>query len=247
MIVESTKPFSPRLTARVAGLSYLLMAVFGVAATVARRGLIVSGDAAATAVNIQAHQSMYLLGYANDLLMVASYVVVTALLYRVFEPVNRSVALTAAAFGLTGCIILALADSCQLAPLTLLGNMRSLAAFSIAQRQALSYLFLQFYSQTYGVSLVFFAFYLLLTGWLILRSTFMPHALGALLMLGVWGLAFVSPPFALRNLAWLRLGSIGELLLLIWLLAKGVDSAKWYRQAALARAAELFQPRSTEA
>ena len=157
------------------------------AALYARRGLIVSGDAAATAINIHAHQSMYLLAYAGEMLMVASYVVVTALLYRVFKPVNKNVALTAAAFGLMGCAILAIACSYELAPLTLLGNLRDLGAFTIEQRQALSYLSLKFYSQTYGVSLVFFSFYLLLTGWLILRSTFMPRILGGLLMLGVLG------------------------------------------------------------
>lgn len=58
-------------------------------------------------------------------------------------------------------------------------------------------------------------------------------------MLGVWGLAFLSPPFALRYLMWLRLGSIGEVLLLVWLLVKGVDSDKWHRQA---RAAQLPEP-----
>jgi hypothetical protein len=117
MTDESTGTLSPRLTARMAGLFYLLMSVFGEAANLARRGLIVSGDATATAVNIQAHQSLYLLGYAGDILMVASYVVVTALLYRVFKPVNKTVALIAAAAGLMGCAILAIAYSYELAPL----------------------------------------------------------------------------------------------------------------------------------
>lgn len=242
MTVQPTGMPSPRHTARMAGAFYLLMALFGGAAAFARRGLIVGGDATRTAINIQAHQSLYLLGYAGDVLMVASYVVVTALLYRVFKPVNKSVALTAAAFGLMGCAILAIAYSYELAPLALLGNARYLAAFSMAQREAMSYMFLQFYSDTYGVSLVFFAFYLLLTGWLIVRSTFMPRIVGVLLMLGVWGLAFLFPPFAVKYLAWLRLGSIGEVLLLIWLLVKGVDSDKWLRQASSARAAKQIQP-----
>jgi hypothetical protein len=243
MTVEPTGISSPRLTARLAGLFYFLMAVFGEVASLTRHGLIVSGDAAATAINIQAHQSMYLVGYVGDILMVASYVVVTALLYRVFEPVNKSIALTAAAFGLTGCAILAIAYSFELTPLTLLANMRYLGAFTVSQRQTLSYLSLNFYSQTYGLSLVFFAFYLLLTGWLIFRSSFMPRILGVLLMLGVWGLAFLSPPFALKYLVWLRFGSIGELLLLLWLLVKGVNSDEWHRQAAAARTAERMQPR----
>jgi hypothetical protein len=243
MTIEPPGTSSPRLTARLAGLFYLLMAVFGEAADLARHGLIVSGDPASTAINIQAHHSMYLLAYAGDILMVASYVVVTALLYRVFRPVNTSVALAAAGFGLTGCAILAIAYSFELAPLVLLGGARYLGVFTMQQLQALSYVFLKFYSHIYGVSLVFFALYLLLTGWLILQSTFMPHILGVFLMLGVWGLAFLSPPFAVKYLVWLRLGSIGEVMLLFWLLVKGVDSDKWLRQAAAARTVEQIQPR----
>jgi uncharacterized protein DUF4386 len=239
--VHPTEASSPRLTARIAGLFYLLMAVFGGAAGFARRGLIVAGDATVTAANIHAHQSLYLLAYAGDILMVASYVVVTALFYRVFKPVNKSVALTAAAFGLMGCAILAIAYSYELAPLALLGDAHYLGVFTVEQRQALSYVFLKFYSQTYGVSLVFFAFYLLLTGWLILRSTFLPRILGVFLMLGVWGLAFLSPPFAAKYLVWLRVGSMGELLLLLWLVVKGVDSNKWLRQASATRLAEAEQ------
>src|SRR5262245_60566648 len=107
--IEPTRVSSPRLLARMAGLFYLLMALFGAGANLVRRGVIVSGDATATATNIQAHQSLYLLAYAGDILMVASYVVVTALLYRLFTPVNKSVALSAAAVSLMGCAILAIA------------------------------------------------------------------------------------------------------------------------------------------
>jgi hypothetical protein len=101
--------------------------------------------------------------------------------------------------------------------------------------------FLRFFSQTYGVSLVFFGLYLLLTGWLIVRSTFLPRILGVFLMLGVWGVAFLSPPFAAKYVAWIRLGSVGEVLLILWLLVKGVDSGKWLRQASAARIAEPTQ------
>lgn len=234
----------PRRLARTGGLFYLLMALFGGAAVVARRGLIVSGDPAATANNIVAHQSLYLLGYAGDMLMVACYVVVIAIFYRLFKPVSTSIALTAAAIGFMGCAILSIAYSFELAPLTLLGDARYLGAFTVDQRQSLAYAFLKFWSQTYGVSLVFFAMYLVLTGWLILKSTFLPRALGVFLMFGVWGLAFLSPPFALKNIAWMPVGSVGELLLTFWLLVKGVDSNRWLRQASAARTVELTQSES---
>ena len=245
MTKEQLGASSPRRRARMGGLFYLLMAVFGLGANLARRGLIVSGDAAATATNIHAHQSLYLLAYAADILMVACYVVVTAILYRVFKPVSKSVALTAAAVGLIGCAILAIAYSYELAPLTLLGDARYLDAFTAEQRQALSYVFLKFWSQTYGVSLVFFGLYLTLRGWLVYRSTIMPRVIGVFLMLGVTSFAFLAPPFATKYFAWTILGSSGELLLTLWLLVKGVDSAKWLRQASAARLAESVQSQAS--
>src|SRR5207245_10438704 len=39
--------------------------------------ILIGGDAAATATNIIAHQSLYQLGFACDLLSVASYIIVT--------------------------------------------------------------------------------------------------------------------------------------------------------------------------
>ena len=237
--MKSTGEASPPFMSRMAGLFYLLVAVFGALAVFARSGLIVKGDAATTAVNIVAHESRYLSAFAGDLLVVASYVVVTALFYRMFKPVNRSVSLTAAFFSLTGCAIQGFALAFQLAPLTILGGTQYLGVFKADQLQALAYMFLKLYSQAYGIAIVFFGFYCLLTGYLICRSTFLPRVLGGFMMLaGLGGLTFLSPTFAAAHLPYTLLGSVGELLLTAWLLVKGVDAEKWRLQNAAARVAE---------
>lgn len=228
---------SPRFRARMAGLCYLLMFLAGALATFGRRGLIITGDAAATATNIMAHQSAYLLGFAGDVLVVATYVAVTALFYRMFKPVSRSVSLTAAFFSLVGCAIQAVACLFELAPLTILGGSHYLSAFNVAQLQSLAYMSLRFYSQTYGIALVFFAFFDLLTGYLIFNSTFLPRILGIFMMLGVSGIAFLWPPFAVKYFQYIVAGAIGEGLLTLWLLAKGVDSERWEEQSRAAKAA----------
>jgi hypothetical protein len=237
--MESTEASSPRLLARMAGAFYLLMFVCGALGTFARRGIIVKGDAAATAANILAHQSNHLSAFAGDLLLVAAYVVVTALFYRLFKPVNESVALAAAFMGVTGCAIQGFALAFQLAPLTLLDGSRYLGVFSPDQLQALAYAFLKLYSQAYGVALVFFGFYCLLTGYLIWKSTFLPRAVGALMMLaGVGGLAFLSPMIATAHLPYTLAGSVGELVLTVWLIVKGVDVEKWLARSAAASSQE---------
>ena len=100
-------PASPRFTARMAGLFYLLYVLIAGLASVARRGIIVSGDAAATATNIMAHQSLYQLGFACDVVSVASYVIVVVLFHQLLKPVNESVSMLAACYGFMGCIIMA--------------------------------------------------------------------------------------------------------------------------------------------
>jgi len=122
----------------MAGVFCALMFVSGGVATFARRGLIVGGDAATTAANILAHPSMYVLGFAGDLLVIATYVAVVGLFYRLFKPVNRSVSLIAAFFGLMGCAIQASGSVFEIAPLTVLGGARYLGVFNVQQLQALA-------------------------------------------------------------------------------------------------------------
>ena len=77
--------------------------------------------------------------------------------------------------------------------------------------------------------LVFFGFYCLLIGFLILRSTFLPRFLAALMALGGLGwLTFASPELA-RQLSPFNFlpGIVGEGALTVWLLVKGVDVERW--------------------
>jgi len=94
---------SPRLTARIAGGLYL---TGGLAYTFAegsvRSRLIVYGDAAATSHNILAHEALFRLGFAAELLESICFIAVTLLFYRLFKPVNGSVSLLAAFFSLGG-------------------------------------------------------------------------------------------------------------------------------------------------
>jgi len=228
---------TPRFRARIAGLCYLLMFLSGALATVARRGLIIKGDAAATAANIMAHQSSYLLGFVGDVLVVVTYVAVTALFYRMFKPVSRSISLTAAFFSLVGCAVQAVASLFELAPLTILGGSHYLSAFNAAQLQSLAFMSLRFYSQTYGIALVFFAFFDLLTGYLIFNSTFLPRIIGIFMMLGVSGIAFLWPPFAAKYFPFIIAGAAGEGLMTLWLLAKGVNSERWEERSRALKAA----------
>jgi hypothetical protein len=87
-------------------------------------------------------------------------------------------------------------------------------------------------------SLVFFGFYRLLIGYLILRSAFLPHILGALMVLaGLGWVTFLSPQLA-KDLSPYNYvpGAIGEGLLTLWLLVIGVNAPRWKEQARAAAA-----------
>jgi uncharacterized protein DUF4386 len=107
-MMEPIREASPRLKARISGVFYLLEMLTGGFALFVGASLVVSGDAAATATNILAHEPLFRLGFAADLIQFACYIAVTALFYDLFKPVNRSLSLLAAFFSLVRCAIGAL-------------------------------------------------------------------------------------------------------------------------------------------
>lgn len=228
----SSAAVSPRFTARMTGLFYLLYVVIASLAKFARRGLIVGGNPAATAANIMAHQSLYQLGFACDILSVASNVVVVVLYYQLLKPVSGSVSMLSACFGFMGCIMMAAGGVFQLAPLPLLGHASYLSAFSAEQLQVQAYLFLNLYNKAYSIALIFFGLFDFVIGYLIFKSTFLPRLLGAMMSLaGLAFLAFLAPAFGARNLTWIVALGVGEGLIILWLLVKGVDDERWREQA----------------
>ena len=129
--------------ARITGVVYLFYFLTAVCGEFFLKGLVVDGDAAATANNILAHESLFRLGLATGLISTACYVAVTALFYDLFKTVSRSLSLLAAFFSLVGCAILAFASLFQLAPLVVLGGSQYLSVFKVEQLRALALMFLE--------------------------------------------------------------------------------------------------------
>jgi hypothetical protein len=231
----SPRLFRPRLTSRIVGAGYLVMLASGFDLFYVLAKLYVRGDAAATAANIEAHEALFLAGFAGALIGVASSLVVTALLFRLFEPVNRTLSLCAALFATTGCVIQGIALIFHLMPVFVLADQPYLSAFTLDQRQALVLVLVVAYGQTYNIGLVFFGFYLLQLAYLTFRSTFLPRWLGVLVALGAGWLVFLYPPLARATSRYVVLASFGEVLLVLWLSVRGVDEERWQAQAAAGR------------
>lgn len=234
VIADQAIASRPSPPARIAGVFYVLTIVLGIGAFMLERGIIVTNDAAVTSANILAHPDLYRLSFVGNLLGTVCYVVVTALFYEIFKPVNRSVSLSAALISLAGCAMGAVSCGLHLVPTALLSGSAYTDAFLPAQLHALAYLFVKASGLAYATGMILFGFYCVLIGYLTFRSTFLPRIVGALFALaGLGWLTFLSPSLgALLSPVTMFTGLVGEGSLGVWLLIKGVDVQRWQEQAA---------------
>jgi Domain of unknown function (DUF4386) len=92
------------------------------------------------------------------------------------------------------------------------------------------------YQAAHTSNFVFFGIYCLLIGYLILRSQFLPNAVGVLMacagvgwLITTWSsLAHATSPFPAI------VGFVGEGTLMVYLLVKGLDERRWREQAGVA-------------
>jgi hypothetical protein len=239
-----TQPISAKSVqrkARLAGLLYVFVIVGGAFAEIFVRGrLVVHGDPAATARNILAHQLLYRMGFAVEVLYCACVVPLALIFYDLFKVVNKSIALLDVFFSLTGNTIESVSLLAHLAPILLLGGASYLRGFTPEQLQSAAYTSLQLFESGFAICLIFFGFDLLAVAYLILKSTFFPKVIGVLLAIeGVLYLVnsfadFLAPGFATRVLPLLKISAIAEVAFALWLLIRGVNVQRWMEQAGVA-------------
>jgi hypothetical protein len=227
----------PRLNARIAGLLYLFVVVASTFALVTISGLTVRGDPAATAANILESEPMYRLGIAATLLSAIAYTAVVAILYALFRPVNRTIALISAFVGLAGCAVSATFLVNQLSVLSLLDS----GGAADAPVQTLVWHVQRLASLGNTLSLVFFGFYCLTLSALVFGATFLPRVLGIFLLIAgvgwlVGNLGAIVAPDLLGGLSryLIPVSGLGEFIFTLWLLVMGVNPERWRAQAAAA-------------
>ncbi len=227
-------PYTVRC-ARLAGALYLAIIALGAFGEMFVRGaLVVSGDAGATAHNIQAAPVLWRIGIAGDVLMHVLDVPVIVFLYLLLKPVNPPLAVLATFFNVVQTAVLVLNKLTLLVPLWLVGSGSSLAGFSPEQLASLSYLAIRAHGHGFALGLIFFGMACLVRGYLIYRSTFLPRALGVLIFLAgasylVNSVALLVAPALAAALfpAILLPAFVGELAFALWLLGRGVNLERW--------------------
>jgi hypothetical protein len=229
---------SPQVYARIGGVLYLIIIIAGIFGELLVRGkLIVSGNATATANNIMAHELLWRVGIACDLVMHVCDVPLMLVFYVLLRPVNKNLALLAVLFNLVQTAVLVANKLNLLSAMFLLGSADYLKAFEPHQLHALSYLAIKSHGYGFGIGLIFFGFECLVVGYLIFRSAYLPRVLGVLMQIA--GLCYltnsfaliIAPAFADRLFPAILVPSfIAELSLCLWLLVKGVNVTNWNKQ-----------------
>ena len=233
-----TGEISSRTMSRLTGIFYLAAILGGVFAQgfVAER-LINFGNAATTASNILANETLFRSGFTVYLLEMTAQIVMTLLFYYLLKPVSRSGALVATVLGLTGAVIKTVARIFFIAPLFVLHKGSALSGYNPEQLNSLSLVLLRINDEGAAIALAFFGPSTFIQGWLMLKSTFIPKWIGVLAIAG--GVAWTSfywPPLgrSMFNISAI-IGLAGSLATIVWLIAYGVNEER-FRERAVASA-----------
>jgi len=230
MTTLNVERLKPRITARIAGVLFLMTLVGGVFAQgfVSNR-LISFSDAAVTANNILANRSLFQMSFTVYLIEMACQIASTALFYILLSPVSRNIALVAAFIELTASIIKTLSRLFYITPFFVLSDTHGLGAFSAGQLRALALLLLKINDRGAALALAFFGVSGVLNASLIFRSTFLPRTLGILGMIGSAGwLRFFYPPLRYPSFMFIAVFALSvSAVEIFWLIVFGVDEERW--------------------
>jgi len=226
---------SPKRLARIAGVLYLLVGIFGgFAEGYVYPKMYVAGDAAATAGNVVANRGLVRLGVVADLVDQTLFVFLALTLYILLRHVNKG-----AARAMVVLVALAAGIEClnavfEFEGLRVATDSSYVAAFGAAGSNALALLLLD--SQHYGllIAQIFFGLWLVPLGYLAYKSSGMfPRWLGVLLIVGgVCYLvdvlaAFLVPDVGQNIHTFIVIPSaIAEIAMVVYLLVIGVRTVK---------------------
>ena len=192
------------------------------------------GDSAATANAITESLDLFRIGLLGFIVMVIADVLVSWALYVLFVPVNKGFSLLAAWLRLVNSALFGIEMVYLFDVLQLLSSAEYADALGLSLLQAQVMLSLNGFDMTWLIGLIFFGLHLVMLGYLIVKSGFIPKIIGMLLFIAAFGylidsfahLLLPSASYealeAILTLLVIVPGIVGELSLTLWLLIKGV-------------------------
>jgi Domain of unknown function (DUF4386) len=217
--------------ARVAGWIYLLWVLSGPFSLIyVPSKLIVTGNAAVTASNILAHETMFRFAILADLWSGVVSIFVVLALYRLLKDVDQYQAVLMVILGgVTVAPIFFLNSLNWIAALTLVHGGGFLTEFTTSQLNALAMLFLRLHSQGNVVNGFFWGLWLLPFGLLVMKSGFIPRWLGIWLLIDGFAYLVLSFVGILASqyldivFLYAQPAFFGELAIMLFLVIKGAN------------------------
>ena len=221
---------STKKAARIAGWLYLICCIPAPFSLLyVPNTLIVSGNATETASRILAHETMFRLAMAGELISAIAFILVLRALYFLLQGVNKRLAALMVTLFAISIPISCLNVLNEFAALVLLKGADFLSVFTRPQLDALALVFLRMHNSGFVVAQIFWGLWLLPFGALVYKSGFLPRILGVWLMINCF--AYVIPSFTAlllpqyRNVV-TRIALpflLGELAIVLWLLIRGAN------------------------
>jgi hypothetical protein len=233
---------SPQTSARLAGLFWLIVIIVSIIAVVANPTISLRGSPAETAASVMSAEGSYRLGFALLLFGGVCYLGVTALLYHVLKPVSASVALFGALASLAGITVGAASGVHELGALALLHAAGTATSAATSQMQGIAQATFREGPLAFTMGMVYFGCHVASTGYLIVRSNFIPKIIGAILVAGGSSYfiasftTFLCPELGAQLAPFvIPIALLGEGSITLWLLIKGVDVERWRQYASAAQ------------
>jgi hypothetical protein len=220
-------------TARRAGFLYLgYIILTAIALVVGRKGIIVDGDAAATATNIIAKGMRFRIGFVSDAVAGVVFLLAAWALYVLLKPVNRNIALLFLLLNLGGVAVQCINMLNLFSAVLLLSGAEYLSVFQPNQLQAQAMLFINLYESGFMICQLFYGAWLFPLGFLVFKSGYLPRILGIVLMVECFGWLmypfqfFLFPSYVAVSYLSSAVGFVGEFSLTLWLLIMGAKEQK---------------------
>lgn len=213
MITQTNTPVS-RVASWIGGVALLLVAVLaGIGNFAALGPLITAGGPAAVAQAISSAESQFRIGVLCMLGAAVLDVIVAAALLTLLKPVSRQVAVTAAWFRVSYSAVF----------LAAIGTLATVPR--LVDNPAIAMNAIDAYSMTWRIGLVLFAAHLLLVGFLIFQSKFMPRWLG--ILVGIAGMGYLVDGIGAVMISGYAptvstFTFVGEVALIVWLIVLAV-------------------------
>ncbi len=222
---------SNREVARLAGMFYLALIVFGLFTQFfARTNFIVEGDSLATTQAITENMELFRFGLISDLISHSLYFLLALTLYKLLKPVNKTLSMLFLLMVSINVAILNVNMFNHLAVVLILADPSALATFSSQQISEVVMFLLDMHKHGYVIAQLYFAGWLIPLGYLVKRSGLFPRIWGWLIMLAgfFYGLdffvTFLAPSLAsvTETLTGVAFGL--EFLFCLWLLFRGAKN-----------------------